>query len=60
MACGTFTTEGVSAAQVPEVEQMFKAAGAKTVTTTPDGNNTFTVVAEFDPCPAKTSHDPGS
>jgi hypothetical protein len=60
MACGTFTISKVPQAQLQQTIDLFKAnkPPPTSVTSTPDGAGTYTVVATFPPCPANTSHSP--
>ena len=61
MACGTFTIRKVPAAKLQETIDLFQAnmPPPNSVTSAPDGNGTFTVVAVFPPCPENTSHRVG-
>jgi hypothetical protein len=61
MPCGTFTVKKVPKGKVQQTIALFKAnkPPPTNVSSTPDGSGTFTVVAEFPPCPPDTSHDPG-
>lgn len=57
MICGTQTRTGVTASEVPQVTALFNAIvpPPTSVTSTPDGNGTFTVVATWPPCPPGTT-----
>jgi hypothetical protein len=58
MACGTFTVSKVPQAKLQQTIDLFKANNPPptSVTSSPDGAGTFTVIAIFPPCPANTSH----
>ena len=58
MICGTFTLNKVPAADVDNVVAAFQANDPPptSVTKTPDGAGTFTVVAAWPPCPPGMSH----
>lgn len=58
MACGTFTVKKVPQSKLQQTIDLFKAnkPPPTSVTSTPDGTGTFTVVAVFPACPVNTSH----
>jgi hypothetical protein len=62
MVCGTFTMNSVAAADVAAVVAGFQANNPPptSVTKTQNADGTYTVVAQFPPCPADTTHATGS
>lgn len=48
--CGTWTSTGVSDANLGEVIAGYKADSAKTVTKVKQADGKWTVIAVFDPC----------
>ncbi len=58
MACGTFTVAKVPADQLAVTENLFKANKPPPISVSHklDGDGTYTVVAEFPPCPENTTH----
>lgn len=62
MPCGTFTVKNVPQAKLQQTTDMFKAnkPPPTNVSSAPDGSGTFTVTAQFPPCPPGTSHTAGS
>ena len=62
MVCGTFKVSKVPANKRLMTEDLFRAnqPPPRSVSSVPAADGTFTVVAEFDPCPGDTEHDPGT
>ena len=58
MICGTFTKRGLSKNEADLTAKLFKLNNPPptSVTETPDGSGTYTVVATWPPCPAGTTH----
>ena len=61
MPCGTFTMRNVSAADLASRIAIFEAnqPPPDSVSSQPDGNGAFTIIAIFPPCPPDTEHDTG-
>ncbi len=60
MACGTFTVKSVPQAKLQQTIDLFKANNPSptNVSSAPDGSGTYTVTAQFPPCPPNTTHSP--
>jgi len=60
MVCGTFKINKVPASDVKMTEDLFRAnkPPPNSVKSVKDPDGTFTVTAEFPPCPDNTKHSP--